>query len=156
MWQKRWLLLILALGLMAGCLCGCRAGNRPPWDESGSLLDMLALADQTVSSIEIQKAGENTIVIVDDAAQIQNVLNRLDQVKVVKNLGHRGYSMGGYGLTFNVVTAGETRKESIQVAVAEGDDIAHYGGAEGYYYEISDQGADELNNYFAVAAYTFR
>jgi hypothetical protein len=153
---KTGLSLLLALGLMIGAFCGCQTGSRPSWDETGSVLDMLGLADQTLSSLEIVKAGGGQDMIVEDSGQIQNVLNRLSQVQIVKNVGHQGYSLGGYGLTFTVVTPDEIRQVSIQITVADGDDFAYFGGTDGYYYKISDQGSDELNDYFALEKYSYR
>jgi hypothetical protein len=154
--HKRWLPLLFTLGLMVCSIGGCRTGSRPSWNEAGSVLDMLALADQTISSLEIVKAGGGHDVIIEDSEQIKNVLDRLSQVQIIKNVGNKGYSLGGYGLAFSVVTPNEIKKVSIQITVAEGDDFAHYGGVDGYYYEISDQGSDELNDYFELAKYAYR
>jgi hypothetical protein len=150
---RRKLLLSLAVCLSIYLLCGCQTAKQPSWNESGSVLTMLGLGDHEVLSLVILNAADGQSVTIENADQINRVLKRLDQIQIIKNIGTKGYTLNGYGLTFSTLLDNGIKEVSIQLDINQYDDLATYGG---YFYKLSDQGNEDLNDYISLEEYKYQ
>jgi hypothetical protein len=159
MFNRKYIILLACLILVIASAFGCKSMNANTKKSTlastsfamGDLVtDTLQFQSMSIESIKIIQMKDGKTIIVDEPGQIDNIMVRLSQMKIEKDLGTKGIYLDGYALEFQIKVDSD-----LQEIVTQFDsDVYLYGFlSDRHFYVLSDSGVEPINEYFEQEKY---